>query len=126
MRKVAYKKLSEEEAKKVLSPADYEIFRKLMQGSPASSFVYTDRFGIKKKYNGIDPIGYFVTPGWTTGEVPGRTYLWAYHSAHHKKESFVVSRISQAEIIPGLMDGVMDPSTFGDYWDGSKEWAESI
>lgn len=126
MRKIAYKKLSAEGAKKVLSPADYEIFRKLMQGSPASSFVYTNRFGEKKTYVGVDPIGYFMTPGWTPAEVPGRTYLWAYHSAHGKKESFVVSRISEVEIIPGLIDGIIDPSTFADYWSGEKDWAESI
>ncbi len=126
MRKIAYIKLSEEEAKKVLSPEDYEIFRKLMQGSPASSFTYTNRFGEKKTYIGVDPIGFFTTPGYPEGAVPGRTYLWAYHAVHGKKESFVVSRISGAEIIPGIFEGIMDPSTFADYWSGDKLFAELI
>lgn len=126
MRKQVYKKLSDDEAKKILSPKDYEIFKKIMKGSPATEFFYTDRFGSTKNYKGIDPIGYFMTPGWTPEEKPGRVYLWAYHKTHSKKESFVVSRISQVEVIPGLMDGIVDPTKWTIYWSGEKKWAESM
>ncbi len=126
MRKIVYKKLSDDEAKKILKPEDYEIFKKLMKGSPATSFFYTDRFGNSRTYKGVDPIGYFMTPGYPSDEPPGRVYLWAYHSPDGKKESFVVSRIGQVEVIPGFIDGLTDPSTFDDYWSGSKDWAESI
>lgn len=126
MKKIVYKKLSEEEAKKILKPEDYEKFKKLMKGSPSSSFGYTDRFGAYSVHKGVDPIGYFMTPGYPADEDPGRVYLWAYHSIHGKKESYVVSRIGDVEVIPGFMDGLTDPSTWGDYWSGSKDWEESI
>lgn len=125
MRKDQYIQLSDEQAKKTLTPKDYEIFKKIMKGSPDTEFSYTNRFGEKRTYKGIHPVGYFMTPGWTSEDVPGRTYLWAYHKAHGKKESFVVARISEVEVIPGLIDGITDPTKWGKYWSGEKKWAES-
>jgi len=126
MRKQDYIAIAEEQARKTIPKEQYEAIAIAIAAKGAVSFTYTNRYKETKEYTGIMPIGYFTTPGWTPADIPGRTFLWALHKPHGKKESFLTSRIGKAEMIPGTIQGITDPTKWKEYLSGTKKFMENL
>jgi len=126
MTKEEYKRLSEEQAQKTIPKEQYEAIREAIETKGVVAFTYTNRHKETKEYIGVMPIGYFITPGWTPADIPGRTFLWALHKPHGKKESFLTSRIGKAEMIPGTIQGITDPTKWKEYLSGTKKFMENL
>lgn len=116
MRRSDYIALARAEAAKLLAPADYtELINCINSKSPVF-FQYTDEADATKKYRGVTPIEFFITPRFPS--VPGRVYLWAFHALDNHKHSFYAHTIKDVGFIPGLIDALIDLSEYPDFWNG--------
>lgn len=107
-----------------MHPDTYAVISFGIASKTAVSFVYTNRYGVKKGYFDEHPHSFFETP--KDEDWPGSILLWSYHSPHNGKEQYRVERISGAQRLISLMDAIMDPSTNADFWEGVSQFPESV
>ena len=140
MKREKYIQLSRQEARKVLSTADYKKLRLAAKSETAVSFTYTDKDGTKAIYRAVQPQEFFYTPGWSgpekKEEVKEKTegeeepakeikevkqpavYLWSFHRLHRRDHSFRADRIKKVNFFPTFIQALTDPEKYKIYWIG--------
>lgn len=124
MRRAERQKLAAQKAKAIMHPDIYTVISFAIASKTAISFVYTNRYGVRKGYIDERPHSFFETP--RDEDWPGSVLLWSYHSTHEGREQYRVERISGAQRLISLMDAIIDPSTNADFWDGVSQFPESV
>jgi len=140
MKREKYIQLSRQEARKVLSTADYKKLRLAAKSETEVSFVYTDKDGTKAIYRAVQPKEFFYTPGWSGPEEkkeeveeeegekekeekavevkPPAVYLWSFHRLHKRDHSFRADRIKRVNFFPTFIQALTDPEQYKIYWIG--------
>jgi|GEM_PF-4341412 len=124
MRLAERQRLAAKKAQAIMHPDIYAVISSAIASGAVVSFVYTNRYGVKKEYLDERPHSFFETP--RDADWPGSVLLWSYHSVHGTKEQYRVERISGALRLISLMDAILDPSTNEEFWRGVSQFPKSV
>lgn len=132
MRRKEFEASCKEEAKKLLTPEDYNALVYSMNFSTLVLFDYLcDRQFSEGRCQGEKTAG----PGiWLTyrrvlqkdficsqveGEEKPRIYIWAYHELHGTKETFRAEAIKNVRDAGNVIVALLDMQKYKTWWDGS-------
>lgn len=132
MRRKAFEAACREEAKKLLSPEDYNAMVYSMSFSTLVLFDYLcDKQFLEGRCQGEETIDQGI---WLTyrrvlprdfvcskveGEEQPRIYVWAYHELHKTKESFRAWAIKNVRETGNIIVALLDMQKYKTWWDGS-------
>lgn len=136
MRRAAYIAWARDQAAKMIAEETFAAIIKAIEASTEIALRYTNKEGVKKIYEKIQPIEFFITPKFYAGikkieakinpvepaekpieeKIEGTVYLWALNTVSGKKESFYAETIKAAYRMPNIIEACLDPSVFNYFW----------
>ena len=117
MRLTERQALAAEKAKALMLPSDYTAIASAIANHTPILFKYTDRMGVYSQYRMEYPdsfIEFSAVSLW-----PESVCLWSFHQMHKKFEQYQVEKIKDVQRIVSLLEAMLAPSRYFDFWDGS-------